>query len=65
MFGKNALDARIVQAVIYRQDVGAGHTEDGIYTQAFHIFDDQLTNLDFHIYFSAITSFSADFIITI
>ncbi len=48
MLGEHCLDAGVVEAVVDRQDMGAGNTKDMIDTQSFHIPDDQLTHFHFH-----------------
>ena len=39
MFGEHGFDGRVIETVINRQYMRARHTKDGIYTEAFHIFD--------------------------
>ena len=66
MLDQHALDAGVIQAVLYRQDMCTGHSEDKLDTQLLQIFYDQFADLDFHEYttekiFRAIVIVSGDF----
>jgi hypothetical protein len=50
MLDQHALDAGVIQAVLYRQDMCTGHSEDKLDTQLLQILYDQFADLDFHEY---------------
>lgn len=48
MLGQDCLNTGIIQAVIDRQDMGAGHAEDVLDPQSFHVSNDEFADLYFH-----------------
>ena len=50
MLDQHTLDAGVIQAVVHRQDMRTGHTEDKFDTQLLQILYDQFADLDFHGY---------------
>jgi len=48
MLGKYGFNTGMIEAVVHRQDMGTGHTEDILDTELLHVFNDQFADWDLH-----------------